>query len=196
VSRFRRVCVFCGSNRGARPEYAAAAEELARALARARIGIVFGGGRVGLMGVVADAALAEGGEVIGVIPYDLLVREVAHEGVEPMHVVGSMHERKAKMNDLSDAFVALPGGYGTFEELMEIVTWAQLGMHAKPVAVLDVAGYYEPLFAQLDRAAADGFLAPENRELVLRARTVPELLARLEGFTPRATRTWIDRAST
>lgn len=196
MSRFRRVCVFCGSNRGARPEYTRAAEDLARAFARSKIGIVFGGGRVGLMGVVADTALAEGGEVVGVIPYGLLVREVAHEGVKPMHVVGSMHERKAKMADLSDAFVALPGGYGTFEELMEIVTWAQLGMHRKPVAVLDVAGYYEPLFAQLDRAAADGFLASENRELILRASDVAELLEKLERFEPRAVPKWIDRAST
>lgn len=195
MSRFRRLCVFCGANRGARAQYAQVAEELARELARREIGIVFGGGKVGLMGVIADAALAAGGEVVGVIPYGLLVREVAHERVQPMHVVDSMHERKAKMAELSDGFVALPGGYGTFEELMEIVTWAQLGLHQKPVAVLDVAGYYEPLFAQLDRAAADGFLPPANRELVLRARDVRELLDQLERFTPRPVPKWIDRQS-
>lgn len=196
MSALRRICVFCGSSRGVRPEYAAVAAELARELARRRIGIVYGGGNVGLMGVLADAALAAKGEVIGVIPYGLSVREVAHAHVTELRVVSSMHERKAIMADLSDAFVALPGGYGTFEELLEVVTWSQLGMHEKPVAVLDVRGFYAPLFELVARASDEGFVRRENRELLLRAESVAGLLDELERFVPAPRERWIDRAST
>jgi uncharacterized protein (TIGR00730 family) len=193
VSRFRRLCVFCGSSRGSSPAFAEAARELARALVHARIGIVYGGGNVGLMGVLADEALAADGEVIGVIPHGLAVREVAHAGLAELRVVRSMHERKATMAELSDGFVALPGGYGTFEELLEIITWAQLGLHAKPIGVLDVEGYYAPLFELLDRGVEQGFLRAENRRLVLRAGTVDELLAGLERHVPIAVERWIER---
>src|SRR4051812_49148308 len=150
-----RVCVFCGSNPGARPEYAAAARAVGRALAERGRGLVYGGGNVGLMGVCADAALAAGGEVIGVIPDALQTAEVAHGGLTRLHVVRTMHERKALMADLSDAFAALPGGFGTLDELFEILTWAQLGIHAKPVAILNVAGFFDPLLAMLDHQTAE-----------------------------------------
>lgn len=195
MSRFRRLCVFCGSNTGRSAIHAEQARELARVLARAHVGIVYGGGNVGLMGVLADEALAHGGEVVGVIPHGLAVREVAHQGLTELRVVRSMHERKATMAELSDGFVALPGGYGTFEELFEIVTWAQLGMHAKPVAILDTDGYYAPLFALLDRATHEGFVRVENRPLLLRAQSVPELLAVLDAYVPPAVTKWIDRES-
>jgi uncharacterized protein (TIGR00730 family) len=196
VSRFRRLCVFCGSNAGKRPIHAEVARELARTLARAQIGIVYGGGNIGLMGVLADEALAHGGEVIGVIPHGLAVREVAHQGLTELRVVRSMHERKATMAELSDGFVALPGGYGTFEELFEVVTWAQLGMHSKPVAILDVDEYYAPLFALLDRAADEGLLRAENKRLLRRTHSVNELLAALEAHVPLPVTKWIDREST
>ena len=141
----RRVCIFCGSSTGARPEYRAAAEEVAFQLAKRNVGIVFGGGCVGLMGVVADAALAQGAHVIGVIPSAMVARELAHRGLPDLRVVASMHERKALMANLSDAFIALPGGFGTFEEFCEVVTWTQLGLHRKPCGLLNVAGYYDPL---------------------------------------------------
>lgn len=195
MSRFRRLCVFCGSNAGKSAIHADQARELARVLARAHVGIVYGGGNVGLMGVLADEALAHGGEVVGVIPHGLAVREVAHQGLTELRVVRSMHERKATMAELSDGFVALPGGYGTFEELFEIVTWAQLGMHAKPVAILDTGGYYAPLFALLDRATHEGFVRAENRPLLLRAQSVPELLAVLEAYVSPVVTKWIDRES-
>src|ERR671932_40439 len=146
----RRLCVYAGSNAGARPEYARAAEELARELVARGIGLVYGGGRVGLMGVLADTVLAGGGEAIGVIPQALVDREVGHQGLTELRVVGSMHERKALMAELADAFVALPGGYGTWEEFFEIVTWVQLGLHPKPCGLLNVAGYYDPLLALAD----------------------------------------------
>lgn len=195
MSPLRRVCVFCGSNTGKDAIHAEQARELARTLARAHIGIVYGGGNVGLMGVLADEALAHGGEVVGVIPHGLAVREVAHQGLTELRVVRSMHERKATMAELSDGFVALPGGFGTFEELFEIVTWAQLGMHAKPVAVLDTGGYYAPLFELLDRATHEGFVRAENRRLLLRAQSVTELLSVLAAYVPPAVTKWIDRES-
>src|SRR5512146_2318565 len=147
----RRVCVFCGSSAGARPEYLEGARAMGRTLAERRIAVVYGGGSVGLMGALADSALEAGGEVIGVIPRALQLRELAHARLTTLHVVGSMHERKAKMAELSDAFAALPGGMGTLEELAEILTWAQLGLHARPCGVVDVAGYFAPLLAFLDR---------------------------------------------
>jgi len=163
----RRICVFCGSSSGARAEYADAARTVGRSLARRGIGLVYGGGSVGLMGIVADAALESGGEVIGVIPKALATRELAHWGLSDLRVVGSMHERKALMADLSDAFVALPGGLGTFEEFCEVVTWAQLGLHAKPCALVSIAGYFDGFLELLDRAVAEGFVRPAHRGLVI-----------------------------
>ena len=163
----RRVCIFCGSSTGVRPEYRAAAEEIAIRLAKRDVGIVFGGGCVGLMGVVADTALAHGGHVIGVIPSAMVAREIAHRGLPDLRIVASMHERKALMASLSDAFIALPGGFGTFEEFCEVVTWTQLGLHRKPCGLLNTVGYYDPLVALFDRAVTDGFIGSENRQIVV-----------------------------
>jgi hypothetical protein len=168
---------------------------MGEAIARRGMGLVYGGGSVGLMGIAADAALAAGGEVDGVIPDVLVRREVGHRGLTRQHVVGSMHERKAKMADLADAFVALPGGMGTLEELAEILTWGQLGLHAKPCGLLDVNGYYAPLIAFFDRAVADGFLRPEHRAMVLVETDPGALLDRFAAFRPPALEKWIDRRS-
>ena len=168
-----RVCVFCGSSLGARPEFAEAARTFGRLLGERRIGLVYGGARAGLMGVVADAALAVGGEVIGVIPRSLVEREIAHSGLSELRVVSSMHERKATMAELSDAFVALPGGLGTLEELFEVWTWAQLGIHRKRIALLDVSDFYAPLTAFLDHAVDEGFIKTPNRSGLIVA-TNPE----------------------
>jgi uncharacterized protein (TIGR00730 family) len=186
-----RVGVFCGSSLGRGGRYRAAAEALARALLARGIGLVFGGGSVGLMGVVADAVLAGGGAVTGVIPHGLVVREVAHRGLADMRVVPSMHARKALMAELSDGFVALPGGYGTLEELLEVVTWGQLGIHRKPVGILDVDGYFEPLIALFDRAVREGFVPPENRGLVLVDGAPEALLDRMAAYRGPAVRAWV-----
>ena len=170
-----RVCIFCGSSTGVRPEYRAAAEQLAIELATRKVGIVFGGGCVGLMGVVADTALAHGGHVIGVIPSAMVAREIAHRGLPDLRIVASMHERKALMASLSDAFIALPGGFGTFEEFCEVVTWTQLGLHGKPCGLLNVGGYYDGLIGLFDRAVTDGFIRPENRGIVV-AESEPSVL--------------------
>jgi uncharacterized protein (TIGR00730 family) len=175
----RRVCIFCGSSTGVRPEYRAAAEEIAIRLASRDVGIVFGGGCVGLMGVVADTALAHGGHVIGVIPSAMVAREIAHRGLPDLRIVASMHERKALMASLSDAFIALPGGFGTFEEFCEVVTWTQLGLHRKPCGLLNTAGYYDPLVALFDRAVGDGFIRPENRQIVVADSDPGALIERL-----------------
>jgi hypothetical protein len=188
----KRICVFCGSNPGLNPTFAEAAREMGAALARRGLGLVYGGGCVGLMGVVADAVLAEGGEVIGVIPGALVARELAHNGVTELRIVRSMHERKAAMESLSDGFVALPGGLGTFEEICEMLTWAQLGLHRKPCAVLDVEGYYDPLLALLDRAVAEGFLRPQYRALLLASREPEDLLDRMAAYQPRDVPKWIE----
>jgi len=172
-----RWCVFCGSSAGTNPVYRAAATELGTALAAANIELVYGGGHVGLMGAVADAVLAAGGTVIGVIPRTLAEREVAHSGLTQLHIVESMHERKALMADLSDGFVALPGGFGTFEEFCEAVTWVQLGIQAKPCFLLDVNGYYEPLIAMFDRAVEDGFVNMRNRLIIQVTRTISEFMS-------------------
>jgi uncharacterized protein (TIGR00730 family) len=174
-----RICIFCGSSTGVRPQYRAAAREIATLLAARGVGIVFGGGCVGLMGVVADAALAHGGHVIGVIPSAMVARELAHRGLPDLRIVASMHERKALMADLSDAFIALPGGFGTFEEFCEVVTWSQLGLHRKPCGLLNVAGYYDSLVALFDRAVADGFIRPENRGIVIADADPGTLIQRL-----------------
>lgn len=192
----RRVCIFCGSNTGARDVYAQSARALGAALVRRRIGLVFGGGCVGLMGIVADTVLAEGGDVIGVIPEALVAKELAHHGVGDLRVVGSMHERKALMADLADAFVALPGGYGTFEEFCEVVTWAQLGLHRKPCGLLNVDRFYDPLLAFFDHAVVERFVRPEHRALVLQADDPERLLDGLARFQPPALEKWIDRDAT
>ena len=184
MPKLRRICVYCGSTTGTRPTFAMAAAGLGQLLAREGVGIVYGGASVGLMGIVADAALAAGGEVIGVLPDKLFEREVAHAGLTELHLVSSMHERKALMSELADAFVALPGGYGTIEEVVEAVTWTQLGIHSKPVGLLDVDGYFEHLVAFLDRGVADGLLRPESRELLLCDDDPARLLERLRSEPP------------
>ena len=189
----RRVCVFCGSSPGTRPAYAEAARATAAALLERGIGLVYGGGDVGLMGTVADAVLAGGGEVIGVIPEALVTREVAHLEVTDLRVVGSMHERKALMADLADGFVALPGGLGTFEELCEILTWSQLGLHTKPCGVLDVEGFWAPFLALLDHAVDEGFIRADHRRLLVDDTDPARLLDRLESAPPVVVEKWLDR---
>jgi uncharacterized protein (TIGR00730 family) len=189
----KRICIFCGSSTGTRSEYAETARAMGQALLRRGIGLVYGGGCVGLMGLVADAVMGGGGEVIGVIPEALVTRELAHGDITQLIVVHSMHERKAKMAELSDAFIALPGGYGTFEEFCEILTWAQLGLHRKPCGILNVNDYYEPLLRLFDNAVAEGFLRPANRRLVIEERDPSRLLDMLENYTPAETEKWIRR---
>ena len=173
----RRICVFCGSHSGNKPAYADLARETATAIVRAGFGIVYGGGSVGLMGVLADAALAAKGEVIGVIPQALSRSEIAHAGLTRLHVVASMHERKALMAESSDGFIALPGGFGTMDELCEVLSWRQLGIHDKPIGVLDYAGYFRHLLALFDSMVREGFLEPANQSLLVRAEGIEELLA-------------------
>ena len=189
----KRICVFCGSSPGSRPEYRRSAQEMAAELARRNIGLVYGGSNVGLMGELADAVLRTGGEVEGVIPENLMAREVGHEGLTKLHVVRSMHERKALMADLSDAFVALPGGFGTLEEFCEVVTWTQLGLHAKPCGILNVLGYYSPLLRMFDHSVEERFLKPENRALVLAGDSPAELLQAREEWRPIHTEKWLSR---
>jgi uncharacterized protein (TIGR00730 family) len=190
----QRVCVFCGSSPGARPAYAEATAEVARLLAGQGIGVVYGGGHVGLMGVLADTAMAAGGEVIGVMPQALVDREIGHTEISELRVVGSMHERKALMADLSDAFIALPGGAGTLEELFEVYTWAQLGLHDKPCGLLDIEDYFSGLVGFLDHAVDERFLREEHRAMLIVEREPRPLIERLAEFEPRAvTPKWIDR---
>jgi len=197
LTRVERVCVFCGASPGARPAYREATEKLARVLAAEGIGVVYGGGGVGLMGALADAVLAEGGEVTGIIPRALVDREIAHRDVADMRVVGSMHERKALMAELADAFVALPGGIGTLEELFEVYTWAQLGLHQKPCALLNVDGYYDGVADFLDHAVAERFLRGETRELLMLESDPATLMERLTAYEPRAVvPKWIDLEET
>ena len=180
----KRICVFCGSNVGVRPAYASAARQLAAELARRRLGVVYGGGGIGLMGVLADAMLELGGEVIGVIPRPLGTKELAHTGLTEMHVVDSMHERKALMASLADGFVAMPGGLGTFEETLEILTWSQLGIHRKPIGLLDVDGYYDGLLALIAHGLDQGFIPRECRALFVSAATPAGLLDAMEAWRP------------
>ena len=189
----RRICVFCGSSPGSRPEYRAAAEEMGAELARRKIGLVYGGGNVGLMGVIADAVLGAGGDVQGVMPEHLMAREVGHKGLTKLHVVRSMHERKALMADLSDAFVAMPGGFGTLEEFCEVLTWTQLGLHAKPCGILNILGYYSPLLAMFDHAVEERFLKPENRALVLAGESPTDLLQAMDEWRPVRVEKWLSR---
>ena len=187
------LCVFCGSNAGRRPAYSEAARAMGELLARRGITLVYGGGRVGLMGVIADACLAAGGKVIGVIPRLLQEKELAHQGLTEMHVVGTMHERKAMMADLADGFLALPGGFGTWDEFCEVFTWSQLGIQSKACALLNVEGYYDPMLALADRATEEGFLRPEHRGLLLVDEDGERLLDRMQRFEFPAVPKWVGR---
>lgn len=187
----RRICVFCGSAPGARPDYADKARQLAAALAQRNHGLVYGGGHVGLMGIVADHALALGCEVIGVIPEALHEREVGHRGLSQLHIVASMHERKAKMAEFADGFIALPGGLGTLEETFEVWTWAMLGIHSKPIALLDVLDYWRPLIDMVDRMVDEGFIVPKYREMLLVDDDPSALLDRMQAWTPPELGKWL-----
>lgn len=189
------LCVFAGSNVGGDPAYRRAAEDLGRALVAREIDLVYGGARVGLMGVVADTVLAGGGRVIGVIPEALVAKEVAHHDLTELRIVGSMHERKAIMADLSHGFVALPGGWGTLEELFEVLTWAQLGLHRKPCGLLNANGYFDGLLAFVDHAIREGFVRPEYRAMLLVADTPAELLDHIARYEAPSVQKWIDRDS-
>jgi uncharacterized protein (TIGR00730 family) len=188
------VAVYCGSNSGNDPAYAAAAASLGRALAKRGIRLVYGGGQVGLMGVVADAAIENGGDVLGVITEALVAKEVMHRGLARLQVVGTMHERKAAMADAADAFVMLPGGFGTLDEFFEVVTWTQLGIHAKPCGVLDAAGFFEPLRALVDGAVTAGFVHPAHRDMIVADDDAARLLDRLAAWTPVTVSKWLDPA--
>jgi uncharacterized protein (TIGR00730 family) len=192
----RRVCVYAGSNPGSDPAYADGARGFAAELARRGIGLVYGGGKVGLMGVLADTVLEAGGEAIGVMPQALIDREIGHPALTELKVVDSMHERKAQMAELSDAFVAVPGGIGTLEELIEVYTWSQLGIHSKACGVLNVAGYYDHLAAFLDHAVAAGFLRPAHRAVLTVASEPEELLERLAAYVPPAVGKWTELEAT
>lgn len=187
----QRICVFCGSKSGDDPAFEAAARAFGQLLAERELELVYGGGRVGMMGAVADAVLDGGGSVIGVIPEALAEKEVAHEDLTQLYLVASMHERKATMAKLSDAFVALPGGFGTLEEFCEVLTWAQLGLHSKPCGLLDVGGFWQPLSDFFDRCVASGFVGTAERELVLIESDPARLLERLETFQPLGGKRWI-----
>ncbi|HEY2564308.1 MAG TPA: TIGR00730 family Rossman fold protein [Acidimicrobiales bacterium] len=190
------ICVYCGSSSGADPAFAQAARQLGTTLARLHITLVYGGGAVGLMGVLADAALAAGGEVRGVIPRDLFRRDVPHQGLTELIEVDSMHERKQKMFELADAFVALPGGMGTLEELTEMATWAQLGLHHKPIVTVDVNGYWHHYHALRREAVSSGFLKPEQLSLIAEVDDVDHLLAALQAYTAPRVEKWIDLQDT
>lgn len=187
----RRICVFCGSSPGARPAYADAARALGREIVARGMSLVYGGGQVGLMGVVADAVLDAGGEVTGVIPQALAAREIAHHGLTDLRIVDSMHTRKATMAALADAFVALPGGFGTYEEFFEVVTWTQLGVHRKPCGLLNVDGFYDPLIALLDHAVTERFIRPQHRATILVEADPAALLSSLADATLPEVPKWI-----
>jgi uncharacterized protein (TIGR00730 family) len=188
----RRVCVYAGSNPGTHPAYAGSARALAQELAGRGIGLVYGGGKVGLMGVIADAVLAAGGEAIGVMPQALIEREIGHPALTELKVVSSMHERKALMAELADAFVALPGGIGTLEELIEVYTWSQLGIHDKACGVLNVRGYYDGLATFLDHAVSEGFLRPQHRAVLSVAEDPASLLDALAAYEPPRVAKWLE----
>jgi uncharacterized protein (TIGR00730 family) len=190
------ICVFCGANPGASPAYAAAAAQLGRALGASGRRLVYGGGHVGLMGAVADAALAAGGEVVGVMPQHLVDHEIAHRGLTELRVVQSMHERKAAMAELAEGFAVLPGGLGTLEEFFEIWTWGQLGLHRKPYGLLNVAGFFDPLLAFLDHAVGERFVRAEHRALLVVESDAGRLLERLDGHAVPVLPKWLDRTTT
>jgi len=189
----KAVCVYCGSSNGAKPVYAEAAKAFGRALVEADMSLVYGGGRVGLMGLIADEVLACGGRAVGVIPELLLNKEVGHTDLTELHVVPDMHERKKKMADLSDAFVAMPGGVGTFEELFEVYTWAQLGYHQKPVALLDVDGYYDPLLAMLRHTVEEGFMRAAYLDMLQVAGDPAAMIALLKRYVPTVRDKWSEK---
>lgn len=192
----RRICVYAGSNRGIREEYEQAARELGKELVARQLGLVYGGGRVGLMGVLAEAVSAGGGEVIGVMPSALFPQEVAYEGTTQFYEVKSMHERKALMSDLADGFIALPGGYGTYDELFEIITWAQLGLHAKPVGLLNVRDFFNPLLALIQHTSIEGFIAPTHANLLIQKDTAADLLDYFVTYVPTSPQSkWTDPPS-
>jgi uncharacterized protein (TIGR00730 family) len=191
-----RICIFSGSNPGRLPEYFSAAQSFGAALAEAGIGLVYGGASVGLMGAAADAALSKGGEAIGVIPQSLVDKELAHKGLTEQHVTTSMHERKALMAELSDGFVALPGGVGTLEELFEVWTWAQLGFHKKPVGLLNIAGFYNPLIAFLDHVSAEQFMKPQHRGMLLVESEPEKMIAAMKSYEAPVVTKWIGRSDT
>jgi uncharacterized protein (TIGR00730 family) len=192
----RRLCVFCGSSTGNQRAYSDAAEALGALLAERGIGLVYGGGNVGLMGVIADAVMAGGGQVIGVIPQSLANREIAHTGITELRVVDSMHARKAMMAELADAFIAMPGGVGTFEEFFEVVTWTQLGLHRKPCGLLNVSGFYAPLAAFIDQAVTEGFIKPVHRAAIVVDSDPVRLLDTLGTIKLPDVPKWIDRTET
>jgi uncharacterized protein (TIGR00730 family) len=192
----RRICVFCGSNKGSNGEYAEAARQLGQLFAREGIGLVYGGGSVGLMGELADSVLASGGEAIGVIPHALWAREVGHRGLTDLRIVDTMHERKAMMADLADAFIALPGGLGTLEEIFEVWTWAQLGLHQKPLGFLDVNGFFSPLMQFIDRAVRERFVKDEYRAIAMLSGDAEALLRRFDAWQPPRVEKWITRDET
>lgn len=192
----RSICVFCGSSMGRNPDYEKGAIQLGTAIANREISLVYGGGNVGLMGVVADAVLSAGGEVFGVIPEFLVSKELAHQGLTRLETVRSMHDRKARMAELSDAFIALPGGYGTLEEFCEVLTWAQLGLHQKPHGLLNIAGYYDPLLQFFDQAVSEKLVRPVHRALVLEATEPEVLLDRLSAYEPQNVDKWIKKENT
>jgi uncharacterized protein (TIGR00730 family) len=187
----KRICVFCGSSSGAKPGYAESARHLAKTLLENGIGLVYGGASVGLMGILADSMLEGSGEVIGVIPKHLHEKELAHNGLSELRVVNSMHERKALMADLSDGFIALPGGMGTFEELCEILTWAQLGLHTKPVGILNINNYYSPLLQLFDQGVNEQFIRPQHRKMVLDSLEPQALIEQMRNYRPIAVPKWI-----
>jgi uncharacterized protein (TIGR00730 family) len=193
MSKLRRICVYCGSNAGNDPAHRAAAHDLGAFLARSGLGLVYGGGNVGLMGAVADGALSQNGEVIGVIPKSLMEKELGHGGVTELHVVTSMHERKQMMVDLSDGFIALPGGFGTLDELFETLTWLQLSFHDKPVGLLNVGGFFNGLIEFIDHMSRSGFLKPEHARCVLVENDPTRLLAAMESFHPPDLGKWIEK---
>lgn len=196
MQEFRSVCVFCGSNVGLRPEYTAAAEAVGRLLAERQTALVYGGGKVGLMGKLADAVLDAGGRVTGVIPQALVLKEVGHDGLTELKIVDSMHERKALMAELADGFIALPGGFGTLDEFCEILTWAQLGLHHKPCGLLNVKGYYDHFSRLLDHAVNEQFLRPLHRAMVISDEDPEALLCRMMEYEAPLTGKWIDRSET
>lgn len=195
-TNMKRVAVYCGSSSGNDPVFAETAKAVGAFLARSGYGVVYGGSRVGLMGCVADGALSAGGEVIGVLPDFLQTREIMHEGLTQLHIVQSMHERKLMMSDLSDGIITLPGGFGTLEELFEIITWAQLGLHTKPIALLNIQGFYDHLLLLLEHIVEKGLLKSANFGLLLTADTIDELLARMLNYVPRPVEKWITPART
>lgn len=191
VRQLERLCVFCGSSSGTRPIYAEAAAQLGRALSKSKIALVFGGGRVGLMGILADSVLVAGGQAIGVMPRALVEKEIAHASLTELHVVESMHQRKALMADLADAFLLLPGGFGSWEEFCEVLTWLQLGIHRKPCAILNVAGYYDGLLDLADHALAEGFLRPTHRKMLIVEQHTQVVLAQLAGASIPSEVKWV-----